>query len=104
MSYVVSQRTAEVGVRMALGASRREVMRLLLGSGARLLLIGVAIGLPTAIGLAQLLRGSLYGVSATDPATFVAIPVTLTLVALLASFVPARRATRVDPIVALRAE
>jgi predicted permease len=104
MSYVVSQRTAEVGVRMALGAQGRDVMSLLLGSGARLLVLGVAIGLPAAIGLAQLLRGSLYGVTATDPLTFTAIPLILSLVALTASFIPARRATRVDPIVALRAE
>lgn len=104
MSYVVVQRTAEVGVRMALGAQRRDVITLLLGSGARLLLLGVAVGLPAAIGLAQLLRGSLYGVTATDPLTFIVIPVALSLVALLASFLPARRATRVDPIVALRAE
>jgi putative ABC transport system permease protein len=104
MSYAVSQRTGEVGVRMALGAQRGDVMSLLLGSGARLLVIGVAIGLPAAIGLAQLLRGSLYGVTATDPLTFTAIPLILSLVALVASFIPARRATRVDPIVALRAE
>ncbi len=104
MSYVVSQRTGEVGVRMALGAQRRDVMSLLLGSGARLLVLGVAIGLPAAVGLAQLLRGSLYGVTATDPVTFTAIPLVLSLVALVASFIPARRATRVDPIVALRAE
>jgi putative ABC transport system permease protein len=104
MSYVVSQRTGEVGVRMALGAQGRDVMSLLLGSGARLLLLGVAIGLPAAVGLAQLLRGSLYGVTATDPLTFIAIPLILSLVALVASFIPARRATRVDPIVALRAD
>lgn len=104
MSYVVSQRTGEVGVRMALGAQGRDVMSLLLGSGARLLLLGVAIGLPAAVGLAQLLRGSLYGVTATDPLTFTAIPLILSLVALVASFIPARRATRVDPIVALRAD
>ena len=104
MSYVVVQRTAEVGVRMALGAQRHDVMSLLLGSGARLLILGVAIGLPAAIGLAQLLRGSLYGVTATDPLTFIVIPVALSLVALLATFLPARRATRVDPIVALRSE
>ena len=104
MSYVVVQRTGEVGVRMALGAQRRDVMSLLLGSGARLLVLGVAIGLPAAIGLAQVLRGSLYGVSASDPLTFITIAVALSLVALLATFLPARRATRVDPIVALRAE
>jgi predicted permease len=104
MSYAVSQRTGEVGVRMALGAQGRDVVSLLLGSGARLLVLGVAIGLPAAIGLAQLLRGSLYGVTATDPLTFIAIPLLLSFVAMAASFIPARRATRVDPIVALRAE
>ncbi len=104
MSYVASQRTQEVGVRLALGAQKRDVISLLVGSGARLVILGLGIGLPLAIGLAQLLRGSLYGVSPTDPATFVAIPVVLSLVALVASFVPARRATRVDPVVALRSE
>jgi predicted permease len=104
MSYVASQRTREMGVRIALGAQSRDVVHLLVGNGARLLAIGVLIGLPASMGLAQLLRGSLYGVTATDPMTFIAIPMVLSAVALLASFVPARRATRVDPIVALRAE
>lgn len=104
MSYAVVQRTQEVGVRMALGALPRDVLALVLGSSARMLGLGILFGVPAAIGLAQLLRGTLYGISATDPATFVSIPAVLALVALLASWVPARRATRVDPVVAIRSE
>ncbi|MGQ0649429.1 MAG: ABC transporter permease [Gemmatimonadaceae bacterium] len=90
MSYAVAQRTQEVGVRMALGARPRDVLGLMLGSGLRLLALGVLFGVPAAMGLAQLLRGTLYGISATDPMTFVAIPLILAVVALLASYVPAR--------------
>lgn len=104
MSYTVSQRRQEMGVRMALGAQPGDVLRLIVGSGARLLGFGVLIGVPAALGLAQLLRGNLYDISTTDPVTFVAIPVMLALVALAASYVPARRATRVSPTIAMRAE
>ena len=102
MSYTATQRTQEVGVRMALGATRGDVVRLLLGSGARLLALGLGIGLPAAIGLAQLLRGWLFGISATDPVTLLGIPAMLAAVALLASYIPARRTARVDPVIAMR--
>lgn len=104
MAYTVSQRVQEVGVRMALGARPRDVLTLVMAGGARLLGTGLALGVPAALGLAQLLRGSLYGISATDPVTFVGISLALATVALVATFVPARRATRVDPMIAMRAE
>lgn len=104
MSYVVAQRTPELGIRMALGASARDVRGLVLLGALRLIGAGLLIGVPAAIALAQLLRGALYGVSATDPLTMVGIPLLLSLVALAASAIPARRATRVDPITALRSE
>ena len=102
ISYLVSQRTHEIGVRMALGAQRGDVMRLVLGEGAKMALIGVAIGIAAALGLIQLIANQLFGVTAHDPLTFVAGAILLTLVALLASYFPARRAMRVDPMVALR--
>jgi len=102
MSYAVSQRTHELGVRMALGARREDVLGLVLGGALRLIGIGLLIGVPAALGLSQLLRGALYGVSATDPLTFILIPAVLASVALAATYVPARRATRVDPATALR--
>jgi len=89
-------------VRMALGARREDVLGLVLGGALRLIGIGLLIGVPAALGLAQLLRGTLYGVSATDPLTFILIPAVLASVALAATYVPARRATRVDPASALR--
>jgi ABC-type antimicrobial peptide transport system permease subunit len=104
VSYLVGQRTHEIGVRMALGAQREDVMRLVLGQGARMALIGVAVGLAAALGLTQLMASQLFGVTAHDPLTFVLVAILLTLVALLACYLPARRAMRVDPTVALRYE
>ena len=104
VSYAVSQRTREVGIRLSLGASRSEVVRLLLGSGLRLVAIGAASGLVLALLLARLLQSLLFGIKALDPLTFVAVPAVLLSVAFLAAWLPARRAGRVDPQVALRSE
>src|SRR5213080_2465416 len=104
MAYSVSQRTAEIGLRVALGAQRADVLQLILGQGVKLTLLGVAIGLTAAWGLTRLLVGLLFEVNATDPATFVSISLLLMSIALVACFLPARRALAVDPMVALRYE
>jgi predicted permease len=104
MAYAVSQRTQEFGVRLALGASQTDMYRLILGEGLSLAAVGGAIGLALALAVTRLLTGFLYGVSPFDPLTFIGVPLLLALVALLACWLPARKTTKVDPIIALRAE
>jgi predicted permease len=104
LAYTVQQRTQEIGIRMALGADRATMMRLVLGQGMRLAAIGIAIGLAAAYGVTRVLSGLLFSVKASDPVTFALVAAILATVAMLAALIPARRATRVDPVIAMRAE
>jgi putative ABC transport system permease protein len=104
LAYSVAQRTREIGIRMALGAQRSDVLRMTLGGGLRLVLAGAAIGLVAALVLTRVMSSLLFGVGPTDPLTFISITIVLIGVAVLASYVPALRATRVDPMFALRYE
>ncbi len=104
MTFAVAQRTREVGIRMALGAQRGEVVRLVLARGARVVGVATVVGLAAAFGAAQLIRGQLFGVGTADPLTYLAVPAVLAAVALVACWLPARRAAGVDPLIALRSE
>ena len=104
LSYLVAQRGREVGIRMALGASRREVLRMVVSQGMSLTLLGIGIGLAGALAVSRLLAGLLYGVSATDPLTYASVSLGLVAAALLACSLPARKATTIDPAEVLRAE
>ncbi|HKY04344.1 MAG TPA: FtsX-like permease family protein, partial [Blastocatellia bacterium] len=104
MSYAVSRRTREIGIRIALGAQPSDVLRLAIGQGMTLVVIGVLIGVSAAAALTRLAKSFLFGVSATDPLTYVAVAGLLLGVALLACYIPARRGTKIDPMAALRHE
>jgi putative ABC transport system permease protein len=104
MAYVVSRRTQEIGIRMALGATESNVLRMVLGEALRVVLAGVGIGLLASLVLGQYIKSLLFGVAPADPLTFAVVPALLLFVALAACYVPARRAMRVDPMVALRHE
>ncbi|MBL8989014.1 MAG: FtsX-like permease family protein, partial [Gemmatimonadetes bacterium] len=104
LAYLVARRTRELGIRLALGAIPGDLVRLVLGRALRLVLVAVVIGFPLALGATRVLRSAIFGLTAPDPVVFIAVPAGLALVALAAAYLPARRATRVDPVDALRAE
>jgi ABC-type antimicrobial peptide transport system permease subunit len=104
IAFFVTRRTQEIGIRMAIGAQRSDVLQLVLGEGLRLTVLGVVIGVITSLAATRLLSSLLFGISATDPFTFAGVAVLLSLVALAASYIPARRAMRVDPVTTLRYE
>jgi putative ABC transport system permease protein len=104
MAYTVSLQTREIGIRMALGAQQGNILRMLLLRGLRLVGAGVVVGVLAGLGLTRFIASQIWGISATDPVTFVGVAILLTIVALAACYVPARRATKVDPMVALRYE
>jgi len=104
ISYLAGQRTHEIGIRMALGAQRGNVLRMVVGEGARMALIGVALGTAAALGLTRLMANQLFGVSPHDPLTFASVALLLAIVTLVACYLPARRAMRIDPMAALRQE
>lgn len=104
MSYSVAQRTKEIGIRMALGARRPDVVALVVKQGMTLVLVGISAGTVLSLGMARLIAGMLFGISATDPLTFVGVALLLGAVAFLANYLPARRGASVDPMVALRYE
>ena len=104
MAYTVSQRSQEIGLRMALGASRRDILAMIVGRGMALTAAGVTLGIAAALAATRAVGGLLYGVQPSDPVTYLTVPVMLAAVALVACYVPARRAARVDPLVTLRGE
>jgi ABC-type antimicrobial peptide transport system permease subunit len=104
MGYAVARRTHEIGIRIALGAEQRDILKLIVGQGMVLVLIGAGLGLVLALVLTRVVKSLLFDISATDPLTFAAVVLVLVGVALLACYLPARRATQVDPLVALRYE
>jgi putative ABC transport system permease protein len=104
LSYSVSQQTREIGIRMSLGAQQGQVLRLVIGQGIKLAVAGLALGIVAALGLTRILSSLLFGVSAHDPVTFGGVSLVLVIAGILACYIPARRATKVDPIIALRYE